>query len=42
MMVVTGVAGYIGRHVCHALRNEDVVALDDLRNSSRAAWAASR
>ena len=37
MIVVTGGAGYIGRHICRAFGREDVVALDDLRNSSRAA-----
>lgn len=37
MIVVTGGAGYIGRHVCRAFQNREVVALDDLRNSSRAA-----
>lgn len=37
MIVVTGGAGYIGRHVCRAFGRKDVVALDDLRNSSRAA-----
>jgi len=37
MIVVTGGAGYIGRHICRALGKADVVVLDDLRNSSRAA-----
>lgn len=37
MILVTGGAGYIGRHICRALGKEQVVALDDLRNSSRAA-----
>ncbi|MBV8878723.1 MAG: UDP-glucose 4-epimerase GalE [Planctomycetaceae bacterium] len=37
MIVVTGGAGYIGRHVCRAFGSRDVVALDDLRGSSRAA-----
>jgi UDP-glucose 4-epimerase len=37
MILVTGGAGYIGRHVCKAFGNRDVVALDDLRNSSRSA-----
>jgi len=37
MILVTGGAGYIGRHICRALGNAEVVALDDLRNSSRAA-----
>src|SRR6185436_1849217 len=37
MILVTGGAGYIGRHICRALDREKVVALDDLRNSSRAA-----
>lgn len=37
MIVVTGGAGYIGRHICRAFGKADVVALDDLRNSSRAA-----
>ncbi len=37
MILVTGGAGYIGRHICRALGEEQVVALDDLRNTSRAA-----
>ena len=37
MILVTGGAGYIGRHICRALGNAEVVALDDLRNTSRAA-----
>ena len=37
MIIVTGGAGYIGRHVCRAFGGKDVVALDDLRNSSRKA-----
>lgn len=37
MIVVTGGAGYIGRHVCKAFEGREVVALDDLRNSSREA-----
>lgn len=37
MIIVTGGAGYIGRHVIRALDGNDVVAIDDLRNSSRAA-----
>jgi len=37
MIVVTGGAGYIGRHVCRAFGRSEVVALDDLRHSSRSA-----
>jgi len=37
MIVVTGGAGYIGRHVCRAFGPSEVVALDDLRHSSRSA-----
>lgn len=37
MILVTGGAGYIGRHICLALGKAEVVALDDLRNTSRAA-----
>lgn len=37
MILVTGGAGYIGRHICRALGDAQVVALDDLRNTSRAA-----
>jgi len=37
MIVVTGGAGYIGRHICRAFARKDVVALDDLRGSCRAA-----
>jgi UDP-glucose 4-epimerase len=37
MILVTGGAGYIGRHICRALGTREVVALDDLRNTSRAA-----
>lgn len=37
MILVTGGAGYIGRHICRALGNAKVVALDDLRNTSRSA-----
>lgn len=40
MIVVTGGAGYIGRHICRAFARQDVVALDDLRGSSRAALGA--
>lgn len=37
MILVTGGAGYIGRHICRALGKADVTALDDLRNTSRTA-----
>lgn len=37
MILVTGGAGYIGRHICRALGKAEVAALDDLRNTSRAA-----
>ncbi|HEV3028645.1 MAG TPA: NAD-dependent epimerase/dehydratase family protein, partial [Planctomycetota bacterium] len=37
MILVTGGAGYIGRHICRALGKSEVVALDDLRNTSRMA-----
>jgi UDP-glucose 4-epimerase len=37
MIIVTGGAGYIGRHICRALGKAEIVALDDLRNTSRTA-----
>lgn len=37
MILVTGGAGYIGRHICRALGKAEVTALDDLRNTSRSA-----
>src|SRR5882672_1779651 len=37
MILVTGGAGYVGRHVCRALGEDDVIVVDDLRNSCRAA-----
>jgi UDP-glucose 4-epimerase len=40
MILITGGAGYIGRHICRALGNAEVSVIDDLRNTSRAALPA--